>query len=181
MQHGQVGVLAFFPAHQQPSKSVEPAVGALHNPARSAPCVSAQPILLSALASTRPLSARQAGLPEHQARTVPCILGVVAQVHAQARARLAFPRLFDGQVRQCLSHQRHIVPVGRRCHDRQRQARAIGQQTVLGTALSSVARLGVGFSPRPKAPWSSCHRAPATPNRCDATPRTAAGPASKRS
>ncbi len=149
MQHSQVGVLALFPTYLQPPKSVEPAVGALNHPTRGAAAISTQPIpiLLVGLASAWFLSTWQARLSEHQASAVQSSLRVVAQVHAQTRSRLALPRLFDGQVSQCLSHQRHIVPVGRRCHDRQRQSRTIGQQTALGTAFSSVGRVGTVFFP----------------------------------
>lgn len=58
----------------------------------------------------------------------------------------------------------------------QRQTTAVSKQAALDASFAAVGRVRADFFPRPQGPWSSSHRAPASPSRSSRALRTPAGP-----
>src|SRR6266498_3011057 len=171
MQKGDVVLRLLVPTDQQPSKTVQPRVGAFHNP-------SARPLarLLSQL--LRFFSSRlDVGGEAKFHQRLPHFVEVVALVQAHP-LRLFFRRggtlyhyALDG-----LSHQLHVVAVSSIYSYSHRHTMSFSQYATLHPALTPVSRIGAGFFPRPTVLWSSPRPCSTTPTLYLSVHRTAALP-----
>lgn len=148
MNEGEKVVGLLFPAHEQPPRAVAPAVGAFDDPASRFPAA-ARPIF--APAAQMELVAKSGGQPAGQRIVVALVEAKPVVPKAGAR-----PREFNS--RQCFAEQLVIVEIGSRDDDGERDPGGVGGQAQLGAALASVGRIGPGFFPLPREPWSCSHR-----------------------
>lgn len=165
VQHGPIRIGALFPADQQTAITIEPAVRAFDDPA---PRPRAFPLGLALIASS--------ANPRHHANLPDMVVHAttdIAPIQAQPRARCR-RRLVDDDLRQRLFQQHAVVSMRAIDDQCQRQAVTISEQAALDAPFAVVGRVGADFFPRPMGLSSSCHRAPAHPNRSFRALRTPA-------
>lgn len=166
VQHREIRVGALFPADQQASITIEPAVRAFDDPAPR-PCSVTLGLALIPTTSN----------PRHHPDLPDMLIDAatdIAQIQAQPRTRCR-RRLVDDDLRQRLFQQPAVVSVGAIDDQCQRQTVTISEQAALDAPFAAVGRVGADFFPRPTGPWSSCHRAPANPSQSCRARRTPAG------
>lgn len=140
MQHGEIGVGTFFPTHQQATKSVEPAVGSLNDPAaRLEAGISLDHLCLF------PAHADVGGEAEGRHKFAYLIV-IVPLIKTQPLRRTfrwtrtpnhdRFERLFD---------EFHVVPVGTIDHARDRDTAGFGEETSLDALLTPIRRVFACF------------------------------------
>ncbi len=161
VQHCEIRVGTLFPANEQASIAIEPAMRSFDDPA-TCPRTFA---LCLAFVPTATNPRHHADLPDMVAHTTTDI----AQIQAQPRARRR-RRLVDDDLGQGLFQQHAVVPMGARDDQCQRQAVSISELAALDAPFAAVGRVGPDFFPRPTGPWSSSRRAPANPSRSSPVP-----------
>lgn len=166
LQHRQIRVRALFPADQQASIAVEPAMRPFDDPASRPSAFTLGLALVSAATNPR----HHPDLPDMLVNPAADIAPIQAQPRARRRRRLG-----DNDPLQRLFQQHTVVPMRAIDDHCQRQAVTISKQAALDAPFAAVGRVGADFFPRPTGPSSSFRRAPANPSRSSQAPRTPAG------
>lgn len=140
MQHRQIGVVTLFPANQNPTKSVQPAMGTLHDPASS--------LETSLLPDRSGFFATAADVRRKAKRLDQCsnLVVVIAFVQAHSlRGALCRRRSSGRKGFERRTHQLHVMTVGSVDGHSQRNALGIGQQAALDALLAAIRRVGTRF------------------------------------
>ncbi len=152
MDHGNVVLGFFLPAHQDAPKSVRPTMRSLDDPPPGSE--TAAPSDQNRFLATTPNVGSEPVLTGQTANLLIVISFIETQVLPSLRPRA---RLLHRNALKGFTSQLEVVHI-RGCDSQAyRQTRRLDQDASLGAGLGSVRRVGPGFSPHPRGPWSS-HR-----------------------
>jgi len=152
MDDGNVVLGFLLPAHQDAPKSVRPTMRSLYDPPPGPE--TAAPPHQSRLFATTPNVRSEPVLTSQTANLIVIIPFIKTQVLPSSRARTG---LFHGNALKGFTSQLEVVHIRARDGQPHRQARRLDQDAALGAGLGSIRRVGAGFFPHPRGPWSS-HR-----------------------
>ena len=152
MQHTQIILRSFLPPDQDSTKSVHPTVCSLHDPA-------------SGFEACRSLESLCFFAPRTKVECIMKLGGqcsnfviVIPFVQTQTlRFRWCRSGSFDRNTHQSFAGQLEVIDVGSGDGQSHGNARCVGQQTALRSALGPIRGVFPGFFPHPREPWSS-HR-----------------------
>lgn len=163
VQHREIGVRALFPADQQASIAIEPAMRPFDDPAPRPRAFTLGLALVPTAANPR----HHADLPDMLINPA----ANIAQIQAKPRARRV-RRSIDNNVCQRLLQQHVIVAESTGGDQGQRQTMAISKQAALDAPFAAVGRVRADFFPRQAWPSSSSRRASTNPSRSSRVPHT---------
>ena len=140
MKHSEVGIGSFFPAYEDTTKTVHPAVCAFNDPTPSfVACVVFNGLRLFAARTNMSGKAKLIQQVTYFAR-------IIAFIHAHAlRVLIGRGGPLDQDVFQCALHQLDVVPIRPLNFNGQRNTLCLGQYTTLGALLASIRRIGSDF------------------------------------
>lgn len=147
MDKGEIVVGFLFPAHEKAASAMAPAVRALDDPAAWPPAPRG-----TIFAAATQMEAVTEGRSQPAGDAIVVALVETKAVSAPRRA----PRLLG--LDQSRTEELVIIAVGARHDDGERDPAGVGGQAQLGAAFAAVGRIGPGFFPHPKGPWSCSHR-----------------------
>jgi len=170
MDHGNVVLGFLLPAHQDAPKSVRPTMRSLYDPPPG-PETAAPPDQSRLFATTTNVRSEPV-LTSQTANLIVIISFIKTQVLPSSRART---RLFHRNALKRFASQLEVVHIRARDGQPHRQARRLDQDAALGAGLGSIRRVGAGFSPHPRGPWSSHRPCSATTSPDPVIPGTPPG------
>ncbi len=174
VEHGQICISSNFPANKQSAKAIHPRVSALAHPsARLFSSASLQ--LLDLFAPRTDVSSEVEFI-----RQVPDLVIVVAFVEAEILG--SFWRRFGSahwDAFERLPRHFEVVPVGSIDGEANWNTTRFNQDASLGSQLGPVGRIGAGFFPHPREPWSSLRPWTTISSRCLSTRHRPRGLVSK--
>ncbi len=159
MQQRSVIFCFLFPTDENPSESIEPAVGAFHHPtswaiARSSPaCLG--------LFTPCPDMGNESRLFDPLAY----LRKIIPLVQAQMDLVFALGWIGDWHTVHRLLEKLHIVAVGSRHGHAQNYSASVAQETPFDSAFAAIGGIGTGFFFLPTAPWFGRHRHSASSSR----------------